>query len=82
MGFSRQEYWSGVPLKLCLYNYSAIWEFYLELRGLDYTVTPPILPFVSFFIALLVHAKSFQACLTLCDPMDCSPPGSSIHGIL
>ena len=23
-----------------------------------------------------------QSCLTLCDPMDCSPPGSSIHGIL
>ena len=23
-----------------------------------------------------------QLCLTLCDPMDCSPPGSSIHGIL
>ena len=22
-----------------------------------------------------------QACLTLCDPMDCSLPGSSIHGI-
>ena len=22
-----------------------------------------------------------QLCLTLCDPMDCSPPGSSIHGI-
>ena len=21
-------------------------------------------------------------CLTLCDPMDCSPPGSSVHGIL
>ena len=20
--------------------------------------------------------------LTLCDPMDCSPPGSSVHGIL
>ena len=27
-------------------------------------------------------AKSFQACLTLWDPMDCSPPGSSVHGIL
>ena len=25
-----------------------------------------------------VHAPS---CLTLCDPMDCSPPGSSVHGI-
>ena len=23
-----------------------------------------------------------QLCLTLCDPMDCSPPGSSAHGIL
>ena len=22
-----------------------------------------------------------QSCPTLCDPMDCSPPGSSIHGI-
>ena len=21
-----------------------------------------------------------QSCLTLCDPMDCSPPGSSLHG--
>ena len=26
-------------------------------------------------------AKSLQSCLTLRDPMDCSPPGSSIHGI-
>ena len=23
-----------------------------------------------------------QACPTLCDPVDCSPPGSSVHGIL
>ena len=26
-------------------------------------------------------AKSLQSRLTLCDPMDCSLPGSSIHGI-
>ena len=26
-------------------------------------------------------AKSLQSCLTLCDPRDGSPPGSSIHGI-
>ena len=31
---------------------------------------------------MCVHAKSFQPCLTLCDPMDCSLPGSSVHGIL
>ena len=29
-----------------------------------------------------VCAKSPQSCLTFCDPMDCSPPGSSVHGIL
>ena len=27
-------------------------------------------------------AKSLQSCPTLCNPMDCSPPGSSVHGIL
>ena len=26
-------------------------------------------------------AKSLQSCPTLHDPMDCSPPGSSVHGI-
>ena len=26
-------------------------------------------------------AKSLQSCPTLCDPMDCRPPGSSVHGI-
>ena len=46
MGFSRQEYWSGL----------------------------------STFPAAAA-AKSLQSCPTLSDPMDCSPPGSSVHGI-
>ena len=29
-----------------------------------------------------VHTQSLQSCLTNCDPVDCSPPGSSDHGIL
>ena len=29
-----------------------------------------------------VCTKSLQSCLTLCDPMDCSPLGSSVHGFL
>ena len=29
-----------------------------------------------------VHIQSLQLCLTLGNPMDCSPPGSSVHGIL
>ena len=27
-------------------------------------------------------AESLQVCLTLCDPIDSSPPGSSVPGIL
>ena len=27
-------------------------------------------------------AKSLQSCLTVCDPIDCSPPRSSVHGFL
>ena len=49
MGFSRQEYWSGLPLP------SPMQESESEV---------------------------IQSCPTLSDPMDCSLPGSSIHGIL
>ena len=28
---------------------------------------------------LCVLGLAAQSCLTLCDPMDCSPPGSSVH---
>ena len=34
------------------------------------------------FQAYCMRAKSLQSCPTLCDPMDHSPPGSSVHGIL
>ena len=30
----------------------------------------------------LSEVKLAQSCPTLCDPMDCSPPGSSVHGVL
>ena len=48
MGFSRQEYWSGLP-------------FPSPMHESESEVT--------------------QSCLTPSNPMDCSPPGSSIHGI-
>ena len=40
---------------------------------------------ISYFILIHiigVHAKLLQWCLTLCNSMDHSPPGSSVHGIL
>ena len=31
---------------------------------------------------MLRVCSATQSCLTLCNPMDCNPPGSSVHGIL
>ena len=31
---------------------------------------------------LLSESEVAQSCLTLCDPVDCSSPGSSVHGVL
>ena len=38
--------------------------------------------YTHIYICVCVHAKSLQSCLTLCDPMDCSLPGSFVHEIL
>ena len=35
-----------------------------------------------FFVFVKSEKKLTQSCPTLCDPMDCTPPGSSVHGIL
>ena len=32
--------------------------------------------------ANISKVKEAQSCPTLCNPVDCSPPGSSVHGIL
>ena len=33
------------------------------------------------WLPILMKSEVTQSCLTLCNPMDCSLPGSSIHGI-
>ena len=37
---------------------------------------------IKYRVNMRVCVHLFQSCPTLCDPMDCSPPGSSVHGIL
>ena len=37
---------------------------------------------ISLYKIFIAAAKSLQSCLTLCDPIDGSPPGSPIPGIL
>ena len=63
MGFSRQEYWSGVPLR------SGKKQKPASLKE-SYSV---------FFLQTVLCIAA-QSCLTLYDPMVCSPPGSSGHG--
>ena len=43
--------------------------------------TNPIIRDILKLSAAAAAAKSLQSCLTLRDPMDCSLPGSSVHGI-
>ena len=42
---------------------------------------PPIKTMRYLYIYTAATAKSLQSCPTLRDPLDCSLPGSSIHGI-
>ena len=39
------------------------------------------LPFLLQCMKVKSESEVAQSCPTLCNPMDCSPPGSSIHGI-
>ena len=48
---------------------------------LDHKVLDSI-QFMKSIICLCMHAKSLQSCLTLCDPINRSPPGSSVRGVL
>jgi len=50
-------------------------------KGCSYCSFPYTLPLENA-LAAAVAAKSLQSCLTLCDPIDGSPPGSPVPGIL
>ena len=55
-----------------------IFHFKLFLVGFSKTYqTHPIL-----LNSWNVRAKLLQSCPTLCDPMNCKPAGSSVHGVL
>ena len=80
VGFSRPEYWSGLPFPPPG-----------DLPNPRKEPTSPALVGRFFststtWEALMVISVQFssvaQSCPTLCDPRDCSPPGSSVRGIL
>ena len=58
-------------------------HFVVPLRCiLPHTSTMLDLVLGGVYFIMYVCAKSLQLCLILFDPIDCSPPGSSVHGIL
>ena len=73
LGFSRQEYWSGVPLPSPYLPPNI--DLFPFLKSYIY------LPAFSFGMSSFRAAKLLQSCPTLCDPIDGSPPGSPVPGI-
>ena len=72
---------SSVQVVLCL----KVWGFnscYEHLYGLIYIHSQSELQQVVLSYSLCGHAKSFQSYPTLGNPIDWSPPGSSVHGML
>ena len=85
MEFSRQEYWSGLPFPTPGdLRYPGIEpEFSMStvspaLGGRFFTTEPPGKPIAYAEVQVLIT----QSCLTLCDLMDYTLEGSSLHGIL
>ena len=56
------------------------WPWVSCLTGGFFTPEHQGSPHIYISLYACLHAKSLQSCLTLCDPMACSLPGSSVHG--
>ena len=76
MEISRQEYWSGLtfPTPGDLPNHGLNPQL-LHCQVDSLPLVPPGKPSQKKVLVA-------QSCLTLCNPMDCSLPGSFVHGIL
>ena len=85
-GFSRQEYWSGLPFpSLGDLPDPGIEPRSPTLQADALTSEPPgkiIDTRDASKVAAAAAAKSLQSCRTLCDPIDSTPPGSPVPGIL
>ena len=82
-GILQAEYWSGLPclppghiLNTGIEPWSLISP---ALAGGFFTTSAT---WKAHIISHRYLWMSARLCLTLCDPMDCSPLGSSVHGIL
>ena len=60
------------------------WYFFLMIKNVPSSLvnTTTMIPGAAAAAAAAAAAKSLQSCPTLCDPIDGSPPGSPVLGIL
>ena len=83
MGFSRQEYWSGQPFPPPGdLPHPGIEPSSPLLQADSLPSEPPgKSPELCIYLCMemWIYSVCTQSCLTLCNPMDYSPPGSSIH---
>ena len=79
-GFPRQESWSGLPFPPGDLPYPRIKPMSPTLAGGYFTTELPRKIHTYMYVAAAA-AKSLQSCLALCDPIDGSPPDSSVQGI-
>ena len=73
LGFSRQEYWNGLSFPSPVHE-SETWKWSCSVVGVGCYFLLPCMKVKS-------ESEVAQSCLTLRDPMDCSLPGASVHGI-
>ena len=66
---------------VCTCGYMYI-NMYLLIIFIKRTHCSRCLLCTGFYVAAAAAAKSLQSCPTLCDPIDGSPPGSAVPGIL
>ena len=71
---------SGLPAVLCFSNEAPKPKEASLFRQPKPTLWVGL--FILKFTSVCVHAKLLQLCPAICNLMDCSPPGSSVHGIL
>ena len=69
---------SGVWLLSASSQLGQLWALWLVMR----TDFAEPLPLHLEIVSACMHVKSLQACPTLCNPVDYSPLGCSVHGIL
>ena len=58
-----------------------LWGFLRRQFVVGIRYLPIFIPIFNPLSWACAYAKLLQSCLTLCDAMDCSSPGSTVHGI-